>query len=80
MTRVEIDTAVRKIIVEHLRCPAADVTPAKPLEDLGADSLDKVEIMMACEEEFGLSISDEAAEKLVAMRDYCNVVEDLLDQ
>ncbi len=56
---------VKKIVVEQLGVDEAQVTPnAKFVDDLGADSLDTVELIMALEEEFGTEIDDEDAEKL----------------
>lgn len=61
---------VRTIIVEQLGINEADVTPeASFVEDLGADSLDLVELIMALEEEFDLKITDEEAEKIATVRD-----------
>lgn len=60
-----IDEKVKHIIVEQLGVDQAEVKPeAKFVDDLGADSLDVVELVMALEEEFSLEISDEDAEKL----------------
>ena len=61
------DTAerVKKIVVEHLNVDADKVTEsASFIEDLGADSLDTVELVMAFEEEFGIEIPDDAAETI----------------
>jgi len=59
---------VKDIIVEQLGVSADQVTPAASfIEDLGADSLDTVELVMAFEEEFGAEIPDEDAEKLVSV-------------
>jgi acyl carrier protein len=59
---------VKKIIVEQLGVNDAQVVPAaKFVEDLGADSLDQVELIMAFEEKFGLEIPDTEAEKLVTV-------------
>ena len=61
------DTAerVKKIVVEHLGVEEDKVTPdASFIDDLGADSLDIVELVMAFEEEFGVQIPDDAAEKI----------------
>ncbi len=72
----EIETKVKEIIVEQLGVNADQVTPeAKMIEDLGADSLDAVELVMAIEEEFGIEIPDEDAEKLVAVNDIIGHVE-----
>jgi acyl carrier protein len=66
------DTAerVQKIVVEHLGVEADKVTQdASFIDDLGADSLDIVELVMAFEEEFGVEIPDDAAEKITTVRD-----------
>ncbi|HJW39896.1 MAG TPA: acyl carrier protein [Rhizomicrobium sp.] len=66
------DTAerVKKIVVEHLNVEADKVTEnASFIEDLGADSLDTVELVMAFEEEFGIEIPDDAAESIVTVGD-----------
>ena len=66
------DTAerVKKIVVEHLNVDADKVTDtASFIADLGADSLDTVELVMAFEEEFGIEIPDDAAESIVTVGD-----------
>ncbi len=64
----DIETKVKEIIVEQLNVNADDVKPeAKFIDDLGADSLDQVELVMAFEEEFELDIPDEDAEKLTTV-------------
>ena len=61
---------VKKIVVEHLGVEADKVTEeASFIDDLGADSLDIVELVMAFEEEFGVEISDDEAEKIRRVRD-----------
>ncbi|SVB14289.1 uncharacterized protein METZ01_LOCUS167143 [marine metagenome] len=61
---------VRTIIVEQLGVDAAEVTAAASfVDDLGADSLDTVELVMAFEEEFDLEIADEDAEKITKVQD-----------
>jgi len=61
---------VKKIVVEHLNVDADKVTEsASFIEDLGADSLDTVELVMAFEEEFGIEIPDDAAEGIVTVGD-----------
>ncbi len=61
---------VKEIIVERLSVDEKDVTEdASFIDDLGADSLDTVELVMALEEEFGLEIPDEEAEKIVTVGD-----------
>lgn len=63
-----LEDKVRDIIVEQLGVNAEQVTPeASFIEDLGADSLDTVELVMAFEEEFGTEIPDEDAEKLATV-------------
>ena len=61
----DIETRVKEIIVEQLVVDPAEVVPgASFINDLGADSLDTVELVMAFEEEFGIEIPDEEAEKI----------------
>src|SRR5256885_14214684 len=61
---------VKKIVVEHLGVDEAKVTEnASFVDDLGADSLDTVELVMAFEEEFGCEIPDDAAEKITTVKD-----------
>ena len=61
---------VKKIIIDQLGVDEAEVTAeAKLVDDLGADSLDTVELVMALEEEFGIEIPDEDAEKIATVRD-----------
>jgi len=68
---------VKEIIVEQLGVNPDQVTPeAKFIEDLGADSLDTVELVMAFEEEFGAEIPDEDAEKLQTVGDVIKYIED----
>ena len=64
-----VEERVKHIIVEQLGVDEEEVKPeAKFVDDLGADSLDVVELVMALEEEFGLEINDEDAEKLVSVK------------
>ena len=66
----DIAERVKKIVVEHLGVDAAKVTDnASFIDDLGADSLDTVELVMAFEEEFGIEIPDDAAEKIITVKD-----------
>ena len=72
----EIAEKVIKIVVEQLGVSEEQVTPeAKFIEDLGADSLDQVELVMALEEEFGSDIPDDAAEKLTTVGDAIDYIE-----
>jgi acyl carrier protein len=71
--------AVLDILVEHLGVPEAQLTPdARLQEDLGADSLEEVEIIMALEERFGLSIPEEMAERISTVGDLFEALEELL--
>jgi acyl carrier protein len=81
MAENSIEQRVRKIIAENLDVKPEQVTPeAKFVEDLGADSLDIVELIMALEEEFGHEIPDEEAEKLLTVGDVVKYIEDLQDK
>ena len=67
---MDVEAKVTQIIVQQLGVDAAKVTPeASFVDDLGADSLDVVELVMAFEEEFGVEIPDEAAEKIATVKD-----------
>jgi len=73
---MSIDEKIKKIICEQLEVSEEDVVPgASFVDDLGADSLDQVELIMAMEEEFGISISDEEAEKIVTVKDAVDYIE-----
>ena len=78
MAEKTVEQRVREIIVEQMDVNPDQVTlEAKFIEDLGADSLDVVELVMALEEEFGNEIPDEEAEKLLSVGDVVKYVEDL---
>ncbi|RLB21826.1 MAG: acyl carrier protein [Deltaproteobacteria bacterium] len=67
---MSVEERITKIICEQLEVDEKDVIPeASFVDDLGADSLDQVELIMAMEEDFGVSISDEEAEKITTVRD-----------
>jgi len=77
MAEKSIPDRVKEIIVEQLGVNPDQVTPeAKFIEDLGADSLDTVELVMAFEEEFGAEIPDEDAEKLQTVGDVTKYIEE----
>jgi acyl carrier protein len=72
----DIAERVTKIVVEHLGVDDAKVPEnASFIDDLGADSLDTVELVMAFEEEFGCEIPDDAAEKILTMKDAITFIE-----
>ena len=72
----EIGERVKKIVVEHLGVePEKVVDSASFIDDLGADSLDTVELVMAFEEEFGVEIPDDAAEKITTVKDAINYID-----
>lgn len=71
-----VSERVKKIVVEHLGVDAAKVTDgASFIDDLGADSLDTVELVMAFEEEFGIEIPDDAAEKIQTVSDAISFIQ-----
>ena len=77
---IEMSETARKvtsIIAEKLHIDAATINPQSTLQDLGADSLDMVDIVMKVEEEFGIEINDEDAEKLHNVQDVINYVHEL---
>lgn len=75
MAEKSIDEKVKDIIVEQLGVNPEQVTPqASFIEDLGADSLDIVELVMAFEEEFSVEVPDEDAEKLQTVGDVTNYI------
>ena len=72
----EVESKVKKIVVDHLGVDESKVTPeAKFIDDLGADSLDTVELVMAFEEEFGTEIPDDAAETIVTVQNAVDYLE-----
>ena len=71
---------VKKIVVEHLGVDESKVTDnASFIDDLGADSLDTVELVMAFEEEFGCEIPDDSAEKILTVKDAIAFIEENAD-
>ena len=81
MSEQSVEDKVKEIIVEQLSVNAEQVTPeAKFIEDLGADSLDVVELVMAFEEQFGIEVPDEDAEKLQTVGDVNAYIKEALDK
>ena len=71
-----LEEKVKKIIIDQLGVDEAEVTPeAKFIDDLGADSLDTVQLVMALEEEFGIEIPDEDAEKITRVKEAVEYIE-----
>jgi acyl carrier protein len=72
----DVADRVKKIVIDHLGVDEAKVVEsASFIDDLGADSLDTVELVMAFEEEFGVEIPDDAAEKIVTVKDAIDFIE-----
>ena len=75
----DVTDKIKKIICEQLDVPEEDVVPeASFVDDLGADSLDQVELIMAMEEEFDVSIPDEDAENIGTVQDAIDYVKKVL--
>ena len=73
---MSVEEKIKKIICEQMEVDEKDVIPeASFVDDLGADSLDQVELIMAMEEGFGVSISDEDAEKIANVRNAIEYIE-----
>ena len=73
----DVAERVKKIVVEHLGVDEAKVTEAASfIDDLGADSLDTVELVMAVEEEFSVEIPDDAAEKIQTVGDAVSFIQE----
>ncbi|MEM7121877.1 MAG: acyl carrier protein [Pseudomonadota bacterium] len=76
----DVSDRVKKIVVDHLGVDEAKVTDsASFIDDLGADSLDTVELVMAFEEEFGVEIPDDAAEKILTIKDAIDYIDQHAD-
>ena len=72
----DINTKVKKIVADHLGVEEEKITDSSSfIDDLGADSLDTVELVMAFEEEFGSEISDSEAEKILTVGDAIKFIE-----
>ncbi len=81
LSKDDIASKVKEITSEQLGVDESQITPeAKFVDDLGADSLDTVELVMALEEEFDLEISDEEAEKLTTVNRVVSYIENCLDK
>jgi acyl carrier protein len=71
-----VEDKVKQIIVDQLGVEPEDVTPAASfVDDLGADSLDRVELIMSLEESFGVEIPDEDAEKISTVKDAVDYIQ-----
>jgi acyl carrier protein len=72
----EVETQVKQIVVDHLGIDDSKVTAkSKFIDDLGADSLDTVELVMAFEEKFGIEIPDDAAETIQTVQNAIDYIE-----
>ena len=77
MNEVEsVESKVKKIVIDHLGVEPSKVSPeSKFIDDLGADSLDTVELVMAFEEEFGVEIPDDAAETIITVQNAIDYID-----
>lgn len=74
---MSVKARVIDIVAEHLSVERDKITDdAKFIDDLGADSLDQVELVMAFEEEFGCEIPDDAAEKIITLKDAVSFIDE----
>ncbi len=81
MEEREILEKIREIVSEQLDVEKERVVPeASFVDDLGADSLDQVELIMAFEEEFNIAVSDEEAEKIATVKDVIDYIKSFLNQ
>ena len=72
----EVESQVKQIVVDHLGIDEAKVTPeSKFIDDLGADSLDTVELVMAFEEKFGIEMPDDAAETIQTVQNAIDYIQ-----
>ena len=72
----EVETQVKQIVIDHLGIDDSKVTPeSKFIDDLGADSLDTVELVMAFEVKFGIEIPDDAAETIQTVQNAIDYIE-----
>ncbi|MHB9142356.1 MAG: acyl carrier protein [Paludibacter sp.] len=78
MNQQEIETIVTEILVEELAITENEITLDSTFKDLGADSLDEMEIMIHIEKEFHITIPEEAATRLHDVRGLCKYIEDKL--
>ena len=77
MSKEELESRVKKIVSEQLGVEEAKITvESKFIDDLGADSLDTVELVMSLEDEFDCEIPDEDAEKILSVGDALRYIED----
>ncbi|KAJ7537120.1 hypothetical protein O6H91_12G098300 [Diphasiastrum complanatum] len=71
---------VQKIVAKQLAVDPTSVAPSSKFSDLGADSLDTVEIVMALEEEYQITIEDEGAEKIATVQDAADLIQDIISR
>jgi acyl carrier protein len=78
MSREEIEVKVKEIVAEKAECEISEVNDQTNLEEtLGMDSLDRVELLMEMEKEFGITIPDDDADKVITTKDCVDLVERL---
>lgn len=78
MSREEIEVKVKEIVAEKAECEISEVNDQTNLEEtLGMDSLDRVELLMEMEKEFGITIPDDDADKVISTKDCVDLVEKL---
>lgn len=75
MERKELESKVKEIVTDHLIIDPREVSETDKIADLGADSLDGIEIVMDCEKEFGIHIPDNELDSIQTIKDLCDIVE-----
>lgn len=80
MERRKLESKVKEIVTDHLIIDPREVSETDKIVDLGADSLDCIEIVMDCEREFGIHIPDNELDSIQTIKDLCDIVEKKIEK